>query len=92
MEIFEQLCMTLEEAMINEREICVGSTDCNNCKMMTVFVPGECSFKEGNLYICAGGDNESYVHIPVIEEILYDECEDIYEIKSGVTIFHINCC
>lgn len=90
METIENLFATLNEAVINEREISVGM-DCNNNRMSTIFIPGECSLSKNKkeLYISAGDDNESIVHIPMIEEISYDECENMYEIKADSVWFTI---
>lgn len=91
MESFEQLFTTLNEAVITEREICVGFY-CNDCKMISIFMPGECSVEENDLYIHAADGSEGVVHIPMIEEVIYDESEDMYEVKAGAACFHINCC
>jgi len=90
METIENLFATLNEAVINEREISVGMY-CNNNKMSSIFIPGECSLSKNGkeLYISAGDDSEGEVHIPMIKNISYNECEDMYEIKSDFAWFTI---
>lgn len=90
METIENLFTALNEAVINEREISVGM-DCNNNKMSSIFIPGECflSKNKKELYIGTSDNSESVIHITMIEDISFNECENMYEIKSDSVWFTI---
>lgn len=85
-EIFEQICTMLDEAVNEERTICV----CMKCKegnILATFVPNECNYQDG-IYIMSV--NDDIVNINDIDEISYDEMEDEYEIRSGSVSFCIS--
>lgn len=82
-----QLYKTLDEAVVNEREICVCMRN-QNGSHMAIFVPGECNYNDG-IYISA--QNNGIVDIKTSNaSISYDEMEDEYEIQSGDVTFSLS--
>lgn len=85
--VFAQFCAMLDKVMVNAMAICVCIKYVTG-NIMATFVPSECDCRDG-IHIVSEDDDE--VNINNIDEISYDEIEDMYEIKSGEIRFYISC-
>lgn len=85
--VIAQFCAMLDKVIMNAMAICVCMKFVKG-SIMATFVPSECDYQDG-VHIVSEDDDE--ININNIDEISYDEIEDMYEIKSGEISFYISC-
>ena len=85
--VIAQFCVMLDKVVMNAMALCVCIKYVKG-NVMSTFVPSECDCRDG-IHIVSEDDDE--VNINNIDEISYDEIEDMYKIKSGDVSVYISC-